>query len=289
MRLPRFLLSWLPLLAASLPAAPARAADAAPPLALRVMTFNLRFASAQPPHAWPERRPIMQHLIEHEAPDVIGTQEGLYNQLRDMAADLPAYDWIGLGREGGSRGEFMAVFFRRERFEPVAFDHFWLSATPGVIGSATWGNHYRRMVTWVRLRERATGREFEFWNTHFDHEVEVARQKSAALLRERLAAVAPAVPLLLVGDFNCVAGKSVAYDVLSKETGLTDTWLAAATRVNEGLNTFHNYELPKHDGERIDWILARRPAAVGGAAIVTYDEDGRTPSDHFPVVATVRF
>jgi len=270
-------------------AAAIRAANAPPALTLRVMTFNLRFASNQPPHAWPERRPIMKHLVEREAPDVIGTQEGLYAQLRDMAADLPGYDWIGLGREGGSRGEFMAIFFRRERFEPVAYNHFWLSDTPDVIGSATWGNHYRRMVTWVRLRERATGREFEFWNTHFDHEVEAARQKSAALLRERLTQVDPTVPLLLVGDFNCVAGRSVAYDVLTKEAGLTDAWLAATTRANDGLNTFHNYEAPKHDGERIDWILARRPAAAGDAAIVTYDEDGRTPSDHFPVVATVRF
>ncbi|MBI2515453.1 MAG: endonuclease/exonuclease/phosphatase family protein [Opitutae bacterium] len=253
------------------------------------MTFNLRFASLQPPHAWPERRPIMKHLVEREAPDVIGTQEGVYYQLRDLAADLPVYDWIGLGREGGSRGEFMAVFYRRDRFEPVAYDHFWLSDTPEVIASKSWGNQIPRMATWVRFRERATGREFIFWNTHLDHQSEPARQQAAALIRDRIAAGDQTVPLLLVGDFNCFGGASVAYTRLTQEAGLTDTWFAAPARENEDFNSFQNYEPPKHHRERIDWILARRPAAVERAAVVTYEENGQTPSDHFPVTATVRF
>lgn len=266
----------------------ATAADL-PALDLKVMTFNLRFASAQPPHAWPDRRPVMQRLLEKEAPDVIGTQEGLYGQLNDLAADLPAYAWIGLGRDGGSRGEFMAIFYRRDRFEAVAFDHFWLSDTPAEIGSKTWGNHFARMVTWVRLRERATGREFEVWNTHFDHQVEEARRKSADLLQKRIATVAPALPVLLLGDFNCAAGASEAYAQLTRAAGLADTWTAASTRLNEGLNTFHGYAPPKRDGERIDWILARGAREVTSAAILDYAERGQTPSDHFPVAATVRF
>lgn len=287
-RLLRLLASVL-LAASVLPLASAANVSAPAPLRLRVMTFNLRFASNQEPHAWPDRRPVMAHLIEREAPDVLGTQEGLYGQLRDLAADLPTYDWIGLGREGGSRGEFMAIFYRRDRFEPVAFDHFWLSDTPDVIGSATWGNHYRRMVTWVRLRERATGREFYYWNTHLDNEVEVARQKAAQLIRERLATMDASVPLILGGDFNCAAGASRAYEILTRDAGLTDSWTAADQRVNDGLNTFHNYETPVHAGERIDWILARDPRRVTHAEIVTYQENGQSPSDHFPVVADVDF
>src|SRR5689334_21412331 len=103
---------------------------------LKVMTFNLRYAQkgAQPPDAWAHRRPIMRECIRQTPPDVIGTQEGLYPQLKDFAADQPDYDWIGLGRDGGSKGEFMAVFYRRARLEPLEFDHFWLSDTPDVVG-----------------------------------------------------------------------------------------------------------------------------------------------------------
>ena len=259
------------------------------PLELKVMTYNLRFASETPPNAWPERRPFMQALITREAPDVFGTQEGLYGQLRDLAAGLPNYEWIGLGRAGGSKDEFAAIFFRRDRFEPVAFDHFWLSDTPDVVGSITWGHTYRRMVTWVRLREKSSGKEFYFWNTHFDHQVEEARQKSAALIRDRLAQLDPTVPLVVVGDFNCLAGRSRAYDILTQEAGLADTWTLAPQRQNEELNSFNDFKPGRYRGERIDWILARRPVTVSAAGVVSYDESSPYPSDHYPVTATIRF
>jgi len=286
MRYPRLsaVLLSLTILAGHLPAAEPPA-----PLELKVMTYNLRYASPRPPNAWPDRRPLMQALINREAPDVFGTQEGLYGQLRELAAGLPAYEWIGLGRAGGSKDEFAAVFYRRDRLEPVAFDHFWLSDTPDVVGSMTWGNKFRRMVTWVRFRERATGRVFEFWNTHFDHQVEEARQKSAALLRERIAKTDPALPLLLVGDFNCTAGRSRAYDILTQEAGLADTWVIADRRQNEDLNSFNDFQPARHEGDRIDWILARRPVTVPEAAVVAYPESAPFPSDHFPVTALVRF
>lgn len=105
---------------------------------LHVMTFNLRFASDEQPHSWPQRRPVMAELFRLEQPTLISTQEGLYPQLRDIDDDLPDhYAWVGEGRLGGSRDEFMAIFFDTRRLEPVEFDHFWLSDTPEVVGSNT--------------------------------------------------------------------------------------------------------------------------------------------------------
>ncbi|HUG09699.1 MAG TPA: endonuclease/exonuclease/phosphatase family protein [Opitutaceae bacterium] len=265
------------------------AEDAAPALELRLMTYNLRYASTQQPHAWPDRRPLMAELITRESPDIIGTQEGVFGQLRELASDLPTYDWIGLGRAGGSKDEFCAIFFRRDRFEPVAFDHFWLSDTPDVVGSITWGPRFRRMATWVRLRDRESGREFEVWNTHFDHEVEAARQKSAALIRDRIAQADASMPVVLVGDFNCAGGASRAFEILTQEAGFSDTFAAAAQRRNERLNSYNGFETPKHDGERIDWILTRGAASVEAAAVVDYEGLPQFPSDHFPVTAAVRF
>ncbi len=286
--MPSFRLSFLRLFVlAAFASSPLSAA--APELALRVMAYNVRYASNQPPNAWPERRPAMKRLLERENPDLIGTQEGVHAQVRDLAADLPAYDWIGLGREGGSRGEFMAVFYKRDRFEPLAFDHFWLSDTPSVIGSKSWGNNLPRMVTWVRFRDRSSGRVFEFWNTHFDHQSEPARQRSAVLLRERIAAVDPALPVVLVGDFNALAGNSQAYATLTEGSGLADTWTLAKTRRNEDMNTFNSFAEGKREGKRIDWILARPPVQVDESAIVIDAENGRPPSDHYPVTATLRF
>ncbi len=268
--------------------AAAQTAVSAAPGTLTVMTYNLKFASPKPPNAWPQRRPLMDELIGKVAPDVFGTQEGLFGQLQDLAADLPEFRWIGLGRDGGSRGEFMAVFYRTARLEPLAFDHFWLSDTPELMGSKTWGPKLARMVTWVKFRDRQTKQEFFFVNTHFDHQVQVAREKSADLVRERIGAFDPKLPVLLVGDFNAAAGKNKAYSILTDDKFFTDTWATARERVNEDIGTFNGFKAPQKGGSRIDWILSRGDVVADHIEIVTFSRDGQFPSDHFPVVAKLR-
>lgn len=255
---------------------------------LCVMTYNLRYASPKPPNAWPTRRPLVREVIQSVAPDVIGTQEGVYAQLLDVAADLPDYDWLGLGRDGGSRGEFMAVFFRRVRLEPLAFDHYWLSDTPEVIGSRTWGPTLARMVTLVKFRDRRNGREFYFINTHFDHQVQVAREKSATLVRRRVEEWNTTLPVLLVGDFNARAGQNPAYDILTGDGFFRDTWDTAKERKGEGLATFNGFKAIQKDGARIDWILTRGNVTASRTEINTFTRDGQFPSDHFPVVTWLR-
>jgi endonuclease/exonuclease/phosphatase family metal-dependent hydrolase len=270
------------------PAAEPATTPTEPAAGLCVVTYNLRFASPTGPNAWPIRRPLVVEAIRRLDPDVMGTQEGLYQQLRELASDLPDYDWIGLGRDGGSRGEFMAVFYRRSRLEPMAFDHFWLSDTPDRIGSATWGNRNRRMVTWVQFLDRTTGQRFYFWNTHLDHEVQAAREKGAALIRERVASLKDGLPVVLVGDFNAAAGGNPAYDILTRDGFFTDTWLVAGEREGENLGTFNGFEKVPVGGPRIDWILVRGRAEVARVRIDAWQKEGRFPSDHFPVAAWLR-
>lgn len=256
---------------------------------LCVMTYNLRYASSTPPNAWSQRRPLMRELIQSVSPDVMGTQEGVYSQLKDVAADLPEYDWIGLGREGGSRGEFMAVFYRTARLEPLAFDHFWLSDTPEVMGSTTWGNSNRRMVTWINFRDRQTKQEFYFFNTHFDHQVQTAREKSAVLVRNRIEGLKTSLPVILVGDFNAGAESNPAYATLVANDFLKDLWKTATQRQGEGIGTFNNFKAIQPNGPRIDWILARGNVSAQKSEIVTFSRNGEFPSDHFPVVVQLQF
>ncbi|WP_020672596.1 endonuclease/exonuclease/phosphatase family protein [Amycolatopsis nigrescens] len=259
---------------------------------LHVITFNIRLdtkAAPGTPDSWTDRRPVLAAFLRTEQPTVLGVQEGLYHQVKQVEADLPGhFDWIGLGREGGGRGEFMAVYYDTRRVEPLDFDHFWLSDTPNVIGSKSWGNTVIRMVTWVRFLDRRTGREFVHVNTHFDHQSENSRQRSAELVRDRIAGFDPALPVLLTGDFNTPAETSESYRILVGEGGLTDTWTSAAQRVTPQWGTFPGYREPVLGGERIDWVLANRGIVVERAAINTYRRDGRWPSDHAPVQALVR-
>lgn len=255
---------------------------------LHVMAFNLRYASDTTPNSWAERRPVMAELLRREQPTVIGTQEGLYGQLKDIHQDLPdRYDWIGVGREGGSRGEFMAVYYDTQRLAPLEFDHFWLSDTPNVIGSASWGNTVVRMVTWVRFEDRRTGEELVVVNTHFDHQSENSRQRSAELVRDRINGLAPELPVVLTGDFNTPAETSPSYDILTTGSGLADTWTTADEQRTPLYATFHGYRPLVPNGDRIDWILTRGDVDVRAAAINTFEKRGQFPSDHLPVQALV--
>ena len=275
------------LIAAS-PTATLEAQDTAAGDVVTVMSFNIRYAHTRPPDLWPDRLPVIVDLLARWRPDIIGTQEGLYPQLLDLEQALPDYRWVGLGRDGGSRGEFMAVFYRHDRLEPLEYDHYWLSDTPLVPGSRTWGNSYPRMVTWVRFRERGSGRELLFVNTHFDHEVQLSRERAASLIVERLAGARQDMPVILAGDFNVPAGRNPVYATLTGAGGFIDSWRALGRR--DTLGTFHGFRGvdAARSGDRIDWILLRGPASFVSSDIVTDARNGQLPSDHFPVVARVR-
>jgi endonuclease/exonuclease/phosphatase family metal-dependent hydrolase len=262
----------------------------APAGTLCVMTYNLRYASATPPNAWPQRRPLMKELILKHSPDIMGTQEGLAGQLKDLAEDLPGYSWIGVGRDDGKeKGEFMAVFYRTARLEPLATNYYWLSDTPEVPGSTTWGNKNRRMVTTIRFRDLQTSREFYLLDTHFDHEIQMAREKSAELVRKRVEALSTALPILLIGDFNAAAGQNKAYHLLVDDGFFLDTWKLAKERRGEGLDSFNGFKQVRNNNVRIDWILTRGKVSVDAEEIDTFSRDGQFPSDHCPVIAWLRF
>jgi endonuclease/exonuclease/phosphatase family metal-dependent hydrolase len=284
----RDILRWLLLVAfALLPVAMLKAAETN---TLNVMSYNVRFASPKPPNAWPERRPLMQACIRSLQPDIFGTQEGVYYQLKDIVTDLPEYRWIGTGRDGGSRGEFMAIFYRADRFDALEYDHYWLSDTPEVIGSATWGNTNKRMVTWIKFRDLLMKREFYVVNTHFDHQVQLARMNSAKLVLERINALKTTLPVFLIGDFNAVAGSNPAYDHLtSAESGFRDSWNTAAKRTGEGLDTFNGFKEIGKQGRRIDWILYRGAVKPLMTEIVPYVKNGQFPSDHHPLITRFAF
>jgi len=282
------LLCLLPALHAADAPTPAKTTTPAPAkLELKVMTFNLRYASKEMPHAWAVRRPVTKACLEQAAPDLIGTQEGLAAQLADMRADLPAYAMFGQGREGGEKGEHMAVFFRRERFELLESHDYWLSETPEAVASKSWNTSLPRMVTWARFRDKPTGKAFVFANTHFDHMSEEARAQSAKLVRARLGQLKPTEPVLLVGDFNATAKASAAYTTLTEGGFLTDLYRAAPRRTGEDLNSFHGYRKPRTDGIHIDWILGRGGWQARSGEVVTFAVDGQNPSDHYPVMVEV--
>ncbi|WP_422055576.1 endonuclease/exonuclease/phosphatase family protein [Sphingomonas sp.] len=253
-------------------------------IGLRVMSFNVRLPlESDGPNRWQARRDLFIETLRRADPDAIGTQELWKIQGDYVVERLPQFSWLGVDRRGGHGDEHMGVFFRRDRMKVVDLGNFWLSDTPAVPGSISWGHPYPRMATWGQFETNA-GQRFWLINTHFPYraEDEAARSKCAVAIADWVARRPAGEMVVLTGDFN-TGPESEAHRLLS--AGLRDAWVAAPQRTGpEG--TFHGFS--GTPGKRIDWVMARgmTPAAV---ETIDFGRGGRFPSDHFPVVADYRW
>lgn len=251
---------------------------------LRVMTYNVRLpAKSDGPDFWEHRKDIAVAVVDEKDPDIFGTQELVYEQGLYFAEKLPDYAWFGRSRRGNHEDEHMGVFYKRDRLELIEEGDFWLSETPDVPGSMSWDVTLPRMVTWGLFRLKDSDERFYFLNTHFAHRREdaEARRNSARVIVDFVESLPEDVPLMLTGDFNSPADGAVHATLVEE---LTDAWETAAERSGpEG--TFHGFTGTPRAGRRIDWVLYRAPWRVQSAESVTYNEAGRYPSDHLPVLA----
>lgn len=270
---------------------------------LKVMSFNVRyskpgFSETHSENNWNDpahpRRERAIRVIRDYDPDVLGVQEARELQIKDLQAALTGYEFYGVGRDNGKMaGEFSGIFYRGDRFRRIAEGSFWLSASPETPGTTF---HSRvgappRIASWVKLADRESGREMLVLNMHWDNEGEPARQKSAALVRARLAPLSDGLPTIVMGDLNATEETPEYKTLLGGEEHENARLFDSFRRVNP---TRGREEASYNDwkgtttGSRIDFILHSADLNPAAAAIVRTAYDGRWPSDHYPVTATLQ-
>lgn len=252
---------------------------------LHVMSFNIRTGVDAGARSWEARLPRIDKLITAEQPAVIGAQEGRIWQVRQLKDALPGYGAVWRGRDKDGSGETCAVFYRKDRLEKLDEGHRWLSTTPTVPGSQSWGAKFPRMMTWVRLRDKETNRQFFLVNAHFDHYSALARRKSAQLVRDWVKQRQH--PAVITGDFNTGAGSRPHHTLIAGD--FHDTWNHEDKRITPTFGTANGWNpVPRRGGRRIDWILGTKAVAVHKTGINTWvTKHDNTPSDHWPVQAVV--
>ena len=238
------------------------------------------------PDHWPDRLPVLVDHLRSAPPTLLGLQEPYRHQLTLIEEALPQHRTIGYGREGGSHGEYSPILYDDTRLELLEWDQLWLSDTPKVIGSTSWGNAIPRIVVWARMRARDDGAEFVAVNTHLDHRSEEARVAGGAMIIE-LRSLFPELPYVVTGDFNTPAGDSATYQTFIDSGLFADTWERATERTSPEWGTFPNYAEPVLGKARIDWVLVTDGFRVHSTGITPVVRDGRHASDHAPVQAVV--
>ena len=253
------------------------------PETLRVMSFNIRFGTARDgENHWDKRKENVLTTIREYDPDLLGTQETLKFQADYLAENFANFLYIGRSREANDVGEQCGVLFRKDRFEVLDRGYWWLSETPEKVGSKSWDAALPRIATWVKLSDKKTKTKFLFVNTHFDHVGVSAREKSAELLMRLVQENFSNLPVVLTGDFN-MGPESKGYAKITET--LNDTYKEKHADKSES-GTFGGFR-GKRNGKRIDFIFASANTKIMDATIVHRQFNGRDPSDHFPVTATI--
>lgn len=258
------------------------------PLALDVMTFNIRTSAGRDgDNGWPYRRELVADAIGRFNPDVVGLQEALTEQIVYLEDALPQYRWIGVDRglNGGvGLSEATPIFYRHDELVPIEFGTFWLGDAPDGRSIRRGGS---RIVTWARLHHLATRRQVWVYNTHFTLREGEGQLESAARINEHVAGLPPGSAVVVMGDFNAAAEYSATWRTATSQ-GLHDAWTIAAERHGPAV-TSNGFGPPPEGWEaRIDWILVGGPVEVPSIATVLHSVDGQYPSDHYPVLATLR-
>ena len=261
---------------------------------VKVMTFNIRVGIAfwDGPNCWNNRKQIVVDTLIDNAPDVIGLQEALDFQVEHIQQALPQYSRYAVGRNNGKqKGEACAIFYRSDRFELIDSDTFWFSKTPEKPGSKHWGNLFPRICSWVHLVDKTDGTGFYVYNLHLDHWSQNSRQKSVRLLASRIAARKTRDPFIVMGDFNMeLDNPAMMYlQKIGHNTPypkMVDAWLSVHPG-KKSIGTRHNFR-GRSTGPKIDHIPISENIQALEVKIDRYALDGRYPSDHFPVIATVQ-
>ncbi len=265
-------------------------------LDVKVMTYNIRYGSADDGvNAWSNRCALLIDQLSAYEADSIGLQEALRFQIDEIRRALPEYGEVGIGREGGARGEYSCILYNTNRLEVLDSGTFWLSETPEK-RSQDWDAACLRICTWALLADVETGASYYHYNTHLDHRSAKARLNSVRLIAKRVAARDRTVPFVLTGDFNSPEdSRALQYlrgEACDSVTAWTRVPMVDTYRVLHPLETqvgtFNRFEGDSR-GPKIDYIMTAPETRVLAANIDFSMPDDRCISDHYPVTANLRF
>ncbi len=250
---------------------------------VKVMTFNIRYDTpADGINSFAGRKAGVKEFLDREKPDIIGFQEVVPHVRQWLCDNLPDYTVLGMGRAVDYSGESVSIAYRKNRFDLVGFEQFWLSDTPSVPGSRYTLDQSPcpRISVMASLVDRASGKVFTFANTHLDHEGEFAKVCGASLVMNKLLCENP-YPFVLTGDFNALPKENAIKEILGNK-GVRD--LTAS--IKEA--TFHDYGR-RTDTCKIDYIFSSVKAVKDTLTVHKDVKDGVYLSDHYPISVVCEF
>ncbi|WPO80638.1 endonuclease/exonuclease/phosphatase family protein [Flavobacterium sp. KACC 22761] len=254
---------------------------------LKLMTYNIRLdVASDGENAWPNRKEYFASQLQFYSPDIFGIQEGLPNQVIDIASALPNYAKFGIGREENGTGEAAAIFYKKDRFQVQQSNTFWLSETPNKV-SKGWDGACNRVCTYGLFKDLKTKKTFWVFNLHLDHIGEVARVKGVELVLSKIAELnTKKLPVFLMGDFN---SEPDTKQILEIKRVMDDTKDVSKEKPFGPYGTFNAFQHDKPVNLLIDYIFVSKNSGlkIQKHAVLSDSKDLKYPSDHLPVLIEI--
>ncbi len=259
--------------------------------AIKVVSFNLKRDSRFGGHCWKNRRELVAKMIEASGASIIGVQELLPSMKEDIRHLLSDYSVFGLGRTKKMDNEHSAILLHDTDLEMRFSKTFWLSKHPEKCGSRAYFAMFPRICTVCEVFSHELQQNIRVFNTHFDHVCGPARTLGVKIILEYMHRLnqKEKLPTILMGDLNARPGSRPIRILTENLHSYADIHLnsiygsPAAEKIS---NTYHGFT-GRSKGAPIDYIFVSDEFMVEDAYVDTTCEDGRYPSDHFPLVAVL--
>ena len=278
------------------------------PAPMVVCTFNVRKVEPTDPYPWEVRKAAIKKFLDTVKPDLVGLQEIRMESSNWFSSYSDDYGYFDVSRDSqdgisvsahGGNHEGIGVLYRKDRFDLVLSDFFWLDENPYVLPSGhldsegktrygSWDSGNRRITLIVVLKDKRHENSFVyFFPTHYDNYSEEARRKGAELMVSQMKSLCNVddlkgadVVFFHVGDLNTPSDGGLI-DILNDNLYYARTFAGGSD-----VNTETNNRFGTGRGSIIDHIY------YGGKSVKpvrywvdrTVYEGVQFISDHYPVL-----
>ena len=265
---------------------------------IRFATYNVRRKGPEKKkhRSWSKRRkPVLELTKNGLQADIIGFQEPIKSQIKDLAGGLEDYKWLGQSRGSKIKGlslwhriakrfstnEYCPIFYNSKRFKLIESGTFAINSgyTPNKSGWLS------RICTWGLFEDRESGKKFYVYNVHLDNRYKAARINGIKTvfkdIKKRTSK--KTYPVVLMGDFN--AEYAELKDIVEKAG-----FIHAKNIADNTSGPLHTSTGWKNDKlKTIDHILLKNDCDWRVKEHVVFETPGEYPSDHRPVYIDVQF
>lgn len=254
---------------------------------VKIVTYNLRCVwreSQEGINNFVFRAGFVYDKIQREKPDMIAFQEVVPKHLDVLQKLLPEYAFYGHFRNADYTGEGIYTAIRKDSFQLLAYESFWISPTPYVAGSRFADqSDCPRICVVTTVRHIESGKKLRLYNIHLDHISDVARIEGIQCVlaqMKRINETTFSAPTLIVGDYNATPeSETICFCREFRTPILKDITSHIET-------TFHNYG---KTALKIDYMFVTQDIEKAVLASDIWDScySGIYLSDHYPVYVNI--